>query len=55
MIAALGGAPPGRRPVLRRRWSDCGTLWVYDGSCIRGVAVRTGITNGTAVEMLEGR
>jgi HlyD family secretion protein len=34
--------------------AGCGTLWVYDGVGIRGVAVKTGITNGTAVELLDG-
>jgi hypothetical protein len=31
--------------------ANCGTLWVYDGSAIRGVTVRTGISTGTATEI----
>ena len=52
MLAALGTASGGPAETCAGV-SNCGTLWVYDGAAIRGVAVRTGITNGMAVEILE--
>ncbi|MFO7692819.1 MAG: efflux RND transporter periplasmic adaptor subunit [Vicinamibacterales bacterium] len=52
MLASLG-AGSDARPASCAGASNCGTLWVYDGAAMRGVAVRTGITNGTAVEILE--
>jgi HlyD family secretion protein len=53
MIAALGteSADP-VRPCAGQ--AGCGTLWVYDGGGLRGVSVKTGITNGTAIELLDG-
>jgi HlyD family secretion protein len=51
MLAALGTAASGPAAACAGV-SNCGTLWVYDGGAIRGVAVQTGITNGTAVEIL---
>lgn len=51
MLASLGAASGGPAPSCAGV-ANCGTLWVYDGSSIRGVAVQTGITNGTAVEIL---
>jgi HlyD family secretion protein len=51
MLASLGAASGGPPPSCAGV-ASCGLLWVYDGSSIRGVAVRTGITNGTAVEIL---
>jgi len=51
MLASLGAASDGPAPSCAGV-ANCGTLWVYDGSSIRGVAVQTGITNGTAIEIL---
>jgi HlyD family secretion protein len=51
MLTRLG-APPAGGATTCAGAAGCGTLWVYDGSTIRGVAVQTGITNGTAVEIL---
>ncbi len=51
MLAALSGAAGGGTPSCAGV-AGCGTLWVYDGSAIRGSVVRTGMTNGTAVEVL---
>jgi len=51
MLATLGAAAGGAAPSCAGV-ANCGTLWVYDGSAIRGLIVRTGITNGTAVEIL---
>jgi HlyD family secretion protein len=51
MIAALGEATAGPAPSCGGQ-AGCGTLWVYDGAAIHGAAVKTGITNGTAVEIL---
>ena len=51
MLAALGQASGGDAGTCAGV-SNCGTLWCYDGAAIRGVAVRTGITNGMAVEIL---
>ena len=53
MLAALGGAPGGHTPSCAGG-SGCGVLWTYDGTALRAVTVRTGISNGTAVEVLEG-
>jgi hypothetical protein len=53
MLAALGGAPGGHTPSCAGG-SGCGVLWTYDGLALRAVDVRTGISNGTAVEVLEG-
>ena len=50
VLAALGVSARGAAPSCAGV-ANCGTLWVYDGSAIRGVTVRTGITNGTAVEI----
>jgi len=52
MLAVLGAAQGGTAPPACASEASCGTLWVHDGTAIRGVAVRTGITNGTAVEIL---
>ena len=52
MLAALGDTAVGQ-PASCAGASHCGTLWVYDGATMRGVAVRTGISSGTAVEILE--
>ena len=52
MLASLGATSDGR-PASCAGASNCGTLWVYDGATMRGVAVRTGISSGTAVEILE--
>ena len=52
MLAVLGAAQGGTAPPACAGEASCGTLWVHDGTAIRGVAVRTGITNGTAVEIL---
>ena len=52
MLGALGSASDTAAATCAGM-SNCGTLWVYDGAAIRGVAVRTGITNGMAVEILE--
>jgi HlyD family secretion protein len=51
VLAALGAASGGPAPSCAGV-ANCGTLWVYDGSAIRGSIVRTGITNGTVVEVL---
>ena len=51
MLAAWAARPAGPAPSCAGV-ANCGTLWVYDGSSIRGVAVQTGITNGTAIEIL---
>ncbi|MCU0249186.1 MAG: efflux RND transporter periplasmic adaptor subunit [Vicinamibacterales bacterium] len=51
LLASLGGASGGPAPSCAGV-ANCGTLWIYDGTGIRGVAVQTGITNGTAVEIL---
>jgi HlyD family secretion protein len=51
MIAALGPETPGPAPSCGGQ-VNCGTVWVYDGASIRGVALQTGITNGTAIEIL---
>lgn len=53
VLAALGGAPGGHTPSCAGR-SDCAVLWTYDGLALRAVDVRIGISNGTAVEVLEG-
>jgi HlyD family secretion protein len=53
MIAALGSASAGPAPSCAGQ-VNCGTLWIYDGTGIRGAIVRTGITNGMAVELLDG-
>ncbi len=50
---ALGGGPGGAAPACAAG-TGCGVLWTYDGTGLRAVAVRTGISNGTAVEVLEG-
>jgi HlyD family secretion protein len=34
--------------------TGCGMLWTYDGTAFRAVPVRTGISDGTAIEVLEG-
>ena len=52
-LTALGGAPGGAAPACARG-TGCGVLWTYDGTALRAVAVRTGVSNGTAVEVLEG-
>ena len=52
VLATLGAASGGAAPSCAGV-AGCGTLWIYDGSAIRGVTVRTGITNGTAVEILD--
>jgi len=51
MLAALGAASDGPAPSCAGV-ANCGTLWVHDGSAIRGSVVRTGITTGAAVEVL---
>ena len=51
MLAALGTASGGPAAPCAGV-SNCGTLWVYDGGAIRGVAVQTGITDGMSVEIL---
>jgi HlyD family secretion protein len=51
VMAALGGSTGGPAPACAGQ-ADCGVLWVYDGTTIRGTAVRTGITNGTAIEIV---
>jgi HlyD family secretion protein len=51
MLAALGSTAAGAPPSCAGA-AGCGTLWLYDGSTLRGTTVRTGITNGTAVEIL---
>jgi HlyD family secretion protein len=51
MLAALGTASGGPAAACAGV-NNCGTLWVYEGGAIRGVAVRTGITDGLAVEIL---
>jgi HlyD family secretion protein len=51
MIASLT-APSAEAPPACGGAPGCGTLWVYDGQAIRGVSVRTGISNGTATEIL---
>ena len=53
MLAALGGAPGGHTPSCAGG-SGCGVLWTYDGTALRAVAVGTGISNGTTIEVLEG-
>ena len=53
VLTALGGAPGGAAPACAGG-TGCGVLWTYDGTALRAVAVRTGISNGTAVEVLEG-
>jgi HlyD family secretion protein len=53
VLTALGGAPGGAAPACAGG-TGCGVLWTYDGAALRAVAVRTGISNGTAVEVLEG-
>jgi HlyD family secretion protein len=53
MLAGLGASSAGA-PTSCAGVADCGTLWVYEGSTIRSVAVRTGITNGTSSELLGG-
>ena len=52
MKAALSTEADGPAPSCAGV-ASCGTMWVYDGSAIRGVTVRTGITNGTAIEILD--
>jgi len=52
MLARLGAGSERAAPACAGA-AGCGTLWVYDGSAIRGVTVRTGITNGTAIEILD--
>jgi HlyD family secretion protein len=52
-LTTLGGAPGGATPACAGG-AGCGVLWTYDGTALRAVAVRTGISNGTAVELLEG-
>jgi HlyD family secretion protein len=53
MIAALGTSSAGAAPSCTGQ-ANCGLLWVYDGSALRATAVRTGITNGTSFEILDG-
>jgi HlyD family secretion protein len=53
VLTALGGAPGGAAPACAGG-TGCGVLWTYDGTTLRAVTVRTGISNGTAVEVLEG-
>jgi HlyD family secretion protein len=53
VLTALGGATRGTAPACAGA-TGCGVLWTYDGTALRAVAVRTGISNGTAVEVLEG-
>ena len=51
VLAAMGLTSGGTAAACAGA-TNCGTLWVYDGAAIRDVAVRTGITNGTSVEIL---
>jgi HlyD family secretion protein len=53
VLAALGGALGEAAPACAGG-TGCGLLWTYDGNALRAVAVRTGISNGTVVEVLEG-
>jgi HlyD family secretion protein len=48
---ATGARPGGEAPACAGS-SDCATLWLFDGSTLRSVTVRTGITNGTQTEIL---
>ena len=52
MLARLGAGSASAAPTCAGA-AGCGTLWVYEGSAIRAVTVRTGITNGTAIEILD--
>jgi len=53
MLARLGAAG-GAAPVCAgAAGSGCASLWIYDGVTLRGVAVRTGISNGAATEILD--
>jgi HlyD family secretion protein len=52
MLAALGGSAGGAAPSCAGEPS-CSTLWVYEGKTLRSIGVRTGISNGTAVEILD--
>ena len=51
MLAALGSDTGVAAPSCAGV-ADCGTLWVYDGSGLHRVTVRTGITNGAAIEIV---
>jgi HlyD family secretion protein len=51
MLAALGTGTRGAAPSCAGA-ADCATLWVYDGSTLQDMRVRTGITNGTATEIV---
>jgi HlyD family secretion protein len=52
VLTALGASSVGGAASCAGA-GNCGMLWVYDGRAIRGVRVRTGITNGTAIEILD--
>jgi HlyD family secretion protein len=52
MLTTLGAASGPAAPSCTGV-ASCGILWVYDGSALRGVTVRTGVTNGTAIELLD--
>jgi HlyD family secretion protein len=57
-LAALGGQAPvaGAEPAGQTgacgASRNCATLWLFNGSALSSVAVRTGITNGTTTEIL---
>jgi HlyD family secretion protein len=52
MLARVGASAAAAAPGCAGA-AHCGTLWVYDGTTMRVIAVRTGISNGTAVEILD--
>jgi len=52
-VLAGVGAPAAAAAPACAGAPNCGTLWVYDGKTVRNVAVRTGISTGTAVEILD--
>jgi HlyD family secretion protein len=50
--AVAAGAKPGGEALACAGSPDCATLWLFDGSTLKSVAVRTGISNGTQTEIV---